>query len=203
MVFEDNFVQVTDRVMIDPVLKLVLNTGRFNDDGWTQEIRVDYDPEIHADCLMVPMTEDEKKSYGIRPGPDGHLWPFKSDKRVHLFSYLYQVRPNQAPSQLDLEFPDKEFDLVSKIIVRNVPKISKEYAELLCINILRSVVKMQTWDSLVRSYNKNPPNAHRQITDIAFHITNELASYVGGATGESFERVSDTYCLFAMREARS
>lgn len=202
MVFEDNFIQVTDRVMIDPNLKIVLQQGLLNFDTVTQTINLDYDPEIRADRLMVPMTEEEKRSYGVSPGPEGHLWPFRSGKRINLADYIFGFRPNYFPGHLIIELSTNDFEKKSKYISGKSNFLNSSDLPNFCINILKVITRMQTWYNLVKKYNKNPANLSKNIHCISFLISLEMDNYINRITGENFKRISDTHCLFASREVQ-
>src|ERR1700712_3603017 len=90
MVFEDNFICLSSREMVDPVLKLALIAGRTHMDGPypEQDISVFFDPEIRADRLMVRLTQDEidERTKWNLTKPKDDFVPFKSEQRKKIYS---------------------------------------------------------------------------------------------------------------------
>ena len=62
---ENNFVSVGRGSLIDPVLKLRLTTGRFELDDSTIKIELNYDSELQADRLTMPIPPERLKRLKI------------------------------------------------------------------------------------------------------------------------------------------
>jgi hypothetical protein len=199
MLFEDNFVRVNDRRIADPVLKIAIQQGRFHPDGNFYALGVYYDPDMRADHLLVKMSDEEKKSYGVGPGPQGDTMAYRSEKERHIVNLGAFIRYDGAAGELAVICRENELQLSVPIIQReNLEGISDNPVEF-CLYLLRSLIRLGTWDASAKLW-RGSPGSGQEITKISFLLPNALAGQIRGITGESFDRYSDTHMLLAQRE---
>ena len=134
MVFEDNFVYPFPNAMYDPVLKVRVSVHAIREAGpELLRIGIYHDPEIEADHLTVPVSEETKARWRSSPlrrhkaDDDSMRWPFISDKDVKIEEQPCHWEQSGEVVRLKVSSKSKTFLQVRRIVQNmNIPRISED-----------------------------------------------------------------------------
>lgn len=108
MMFEDNFVEPLPGWLVDPVLKIRLNTSGHKESGpYDGKLNLVYDPEIRADRLTRPQTAERRAWLLSQP-----ILAHRADEPV-----LYSSE--NAISITSLAFAWKDFNQILRLKISN------------------------------------------------------------------------------------
>jgi hypothetical protein len=132
MVFEDNFVYPFPDTMYDPVLKVRVRITSYHETHPRGvPLAIYYNPDIEADRLTVPVSEEIKALWRSRPQDqhkaedDSIRWPFKSDKDVKVIDEGCRWERAGEAVRLKISSKSESFRNAARIIKSlNIPKIS-------------------------------------------------------------------------------
>jgi hypothetical protein len=153
MKFENNWVYPVvspySNVMYDPVLKVRAQINDVREAGPTvMQIDVYYDPEIEADHLTVPVSEETKARWRSSPlrkhkaDDDSIRWSFRSEKEIKVTSQVCSWDRVGNTVRLKIHSSEENVKDKKRIITSlNIPIISKDPLSFLdfvyknCINV--------------------------------------------------------------------
>lgn len=139
MVFEDNFVYPFPGVMYDPVLKIRVHISNLRESSERDvPLAIYYDPEIEADHLKVPVSDETKAFWRSRP-QDRHKaddnsirWPFMSDREKKIDGQPCRWGKVDDKIRLKVFTKGETFiDVEKRIKSLSIPKISDDPLSLL------------------------------------------------------------------------
>ena len=199
MQLEHNFIQVTDRVAIDPVRKIILSEGRVDQDN-NVGFNLEYDPGLAADRLQVPMSLEEERAYSFAPEPRGkQLKINKSSECVRLpglsFTTCFALGNDVGTIFFDVINPS----LAIELIARDSASFEKAARAVYLTAILQST-EMPLWDGFVRSWNRNNPES--LINTLQFVTSVEIAAVFSIETGHAYPPDRQGRPILVEREVR-
>jgi hypothetical protein len=207
MIFKDNFINLTPREMVDPVLKVSIIDGRTEMDGPNPEqgIVVHYDPEIQDDRLMVSLTKEEieyRNKWNLtRPNDD--LIPFHSYKRREIFRCVFEEITEGRRLTLRCQNSENLYRSQQVYFDRQLggragEVLIKKHLYEFVDYIMRSMLKWYNYREVNVSQdeksNSEPPRQLILVLDKGF------AKHLPSAKSRSFELYSDTQIVFDTRD---
>jgi hypothetical protein len=141
--FQDNFVMLIGYRMVDPVLKVAVQRGRFDMDDGTQSYEVEYDPQLRPDRLWQKMPEEEiqrRIKFGM-PRRKDDLIPFESKNIARVISF--SIHDEQIGDQLILRLRcnEQDFLFMRRLIAQKLPSPLSGQPDELIDYIVRSMPK--------------------------------------------------------------
>ena len=198
MAIEDNFVPVLPTVLIDPVLKLRLEQGRWNPEssarGGAQDIHLSYDPEIRAGRLTMPIPPKRRELLEML-GPLKRDWTvFESENSKRIANIIVDIQ--DRPGEVRLEFKSTRADIhtMSELISRQeIKDISNRPYEIL-LYMFQSVIVMPDWaEKFCTPWRKS---------SISFCASSDIADELSTRTGARFEPCGTGLAKIADRQVR-
>lgn len=203
MVFQNNFINLTPSEMVDPVLKVSVIDGREIREGPhpEQEIRVDYDPEISAERLMVPLTKQEiefRIKWNLTRSPNDFI-PFRSDKRKEI--YLTVIREVRDRDVLVLECESGPSSLESGKIFITRQLGSTEHERFIVDNFVHFVDHIM--NNMLRWYNyreatdpMRDTNIYGRVNRLILVLDKEFCLHLPSSKSREFTPYSETQVVF-------
>jgi hypothetical protein len=143
MQFQDNFVVLVVYRMVDPVLKVAVQRGRFNMDDSAQWYEVEYDPELRPDRLWQKMPEEEiqrRITFGW-PRRKDDLIPFVSKSIARVIDFSIHSEQIGDHLILRLRCDEQDFLLMRRLITQKIPSPLSSQPDELIDYIVRSMPK--------------------------------------------------------------
>ena len=199
MTIENNFVSVLPTVIVDPVLKLRLEQGRWNPEssarGGSIDVHLSLDNEIRADRLTMPIPEVRRKLLEIL-GPVASDWTvFESNASRRIAEILVDIHNRDDELRLELKNHASSLDGMALLLSRQTAgHLSADPYEVL-LYMFRSVILIEDWDeSYAIPWGKRA---------ISFCTSPDVAEKLAAETGATFERTRDGLAMIAARAVRS
>jgi hypothetical protein len=199
MAIDDNFVSVLPTVLVDPVLKLRLEQGRWNPEssgeGGSVDLALSYDPELRPDRLIMPIPEKRRKLLEIL-GPVQKDWTvFESEASRQIAKIIVAIHDKGDEVRLEFISSVHSLEVTAELLAREGGHQLAADPYQLLLYMFRSAIFMEDWDE---SYAV--PWGARSIS---FCTSPEVAEKLAAETGAEFERTPDDMALIASRAVRS
>lgn len=196
------------RVLVDPVLKIALRMFKDRqepeEENWSMQI--DYDPQIAAERLAVPMTPEEidEGFFGIvRKVPEQPMKYFESNdlqRRVygHAMFNIIDGQSIENNNQMIIPLCGKSIGVNCIIAKRKaVPAIS-DYPYHVLLHCLKNYIRFQHWEQVVSECNRYKGTTYNRVTLL---VPQTVADEFARETGEVLPPFGDSnYALVATRE---
>src|SRR5688572_11726759 len=190
MAIQSNFVSVLPTVLIDPVLKLRLEQGRWTPEssarGGSIDIDLAYDPQIHRDQLTMPIPEKRRKLLEML-GPIGRDWTvFESNQSKRIAQIFLDIHSGDVDVRLQLPRSTRSTPTIqgeAKLLAREVgDELGNNPYEVL-LYMFQSTILMGDWaETYAMPWGKS---------SISFYTNAEVAEELTAHTGLRFERTGD------------
>ena len=195
MRFEDNFVVLTESRMVDLVLKVTVQAGRFELDDCTRGFEIEFDPDLRPDRLWQKMPEEDIQRL-IKfdmPRRKDDLIPFRSKTIVGLASFGIREKPIDDDLILKLQWSDKSFLLYRRLITERTPKPLSDHPVELIEYVIRSMPK---WYGV----KATTPCGWKDMKRLTFLIDKSFARHLPGYEAQAFEEDGAGNIVFDKRE---
>jgi len=196
MDFQDNWVLVKGGVIVDPVLKLRIDQAVIPETERNEvDLRSFYDPEIDADHLLVPISEEERRKITWSDMPPGTLVIFESDKCDRIF-YGLGLRWNEVGDTLRVKavMSDHGFSLKLKLIKFTDYPVISEHPKDVILHVLKGFVKVNELRGY-SIYEKYPSVKHLEMC-----LPSEQAFGLFGLNKAACREVEPGWVAIASRE---
>jgi hypothetical protein len=182
MPFEDNFIVLATNRMVDPVLKIAVQSGRFNMEERNQWFDIEYDPELRPDRLWQKMPQEEiQKLIKFRmPRSKDDLIPFKSENIKRLLNFSISEKHEGDDLVLRLNWREEDFVFYSRLIAANAPEPPSSHADEFLAYVIRSMPK---WYGL----KKATPSALQDMKRLTFLVDKSFAQHLPGFVVGAFQ----------------
>ncbi len=141
MQFQDNFVVLSAKRMVDPVLKIAIQKGRFDLDDSTQRFAIEYDPNLafgrSGQDEREPALESSIKS---QPGDlPNKTSPANAFQKVDIVGFGVQTVLSHDTIILKLDSDADTFFLMQHLIAQKLPEPLSKHADNLIDYVIRSM----------------------------------------------------------------
>jgi hypothetical protein len=196
MEFQDNWVVVMDGTVIDPVLKLLIEQHSAPE---MKQNEVDlwgfYDPEIEADRLVVPMSEEERLAATWADIAPGTLVIFESERCDRIF-YGLGLHWDEVGDTLRIKatMSDYNFSLDFRSMKKTGYPVISKHPESVILHSLKGFVKVSSFRN--QSLDKDYPTAKT----VEMCLPTEQAFGLFGLSKASCPEVEPGWVRIASRE---
>ena len=146
----DDFVALTDAHAVSPSLKIAVWLGHWNlEMNGVQEVNVEYDPQIHADHLMMPESESPYYIKPIREPDKIPMIPFFSRDRVRVTQFYFSHRVEGETLVFYCGYDDHSARHATKALSRLPVRSVMENPVAVLQLILQSIGCLRAWPNVV------------------------------------------------------
>lgn len=197
MVFDNNFRVVGRYSLIDSVLKLHLTQGRWTPEsaakGGTQTIKLNFDPEIQADRLTMPIPAERLKRQAIL-GPITQDWQvFESEKSCAVVEIIIDITEHDDEVRLVFGRGQTLDHTASLFAKYGGPVEANPYFYILYM--IQSLVLMEDWkEAFAVPWGK---------AKVTIYVDRAIAEALAAHTDFDFDRSVDCLVCMATREVKS
>ena len=144
--FIDNFVRVSRGVLIDPVLRVTMQAGRFDLGTSEQVVQLLYDPEIRPDRLTQPLTSDQQRMRRMLGAQGDATTAFESPRARHLFDFIFLLSRDRGVSELRLGTDADHLPTIYHLLGKLGPPDVAADPQGFLRYVLSAVLRLETWD---------------------------------------------------------
>jgi hypothetical protein len=147
---QDDFVLLTDAHAVSPSLKITVRMGRWDlEMNGVQDVKVEYDPQIDASHLMMPVTASPYHIPSQYDPPEPRMIPFFSKDRVELTGFGFASRVEGETLVFFCAYDDYTARLITEALARRaIPIVGESPARFLHL-VLQTIGRLRDWPDVV------------------------------------------------------